>query len=200
MDALLHDTANVINTSLLPSEGVDDDGIVEDDGQRRDGSSNGDCTDDVPDPLPDDKGWVTAGKLKGFEGTGTGRALGSGLDARQSLPEVSAVISCSDALSVVLRDGPFPGMRKDAVDRFNELHSTLALCSDKKMNGRVFCTKSNGHDGLVAKFGRNGPRSRYGLHQAASIELSLVQDDEEDIMCACSCAEQCLRVKRLFTD
>lgn len=67
------------------------------------------------------------------------------------------------------------------------------------MNDRASSTASVGHVGLVAKFGSNGPRSMEGLHQAAAVILSLVQDDQ-DIAWACSCAEQCLRAKCIFAD
>lgn len=155
---------------------------------------------DVPDELPPDDEWVTPAKLRGYQGPGTGRELGSGLDVRLSLAEVSTVVFCRDVLSFVLRDGLIPGFHVDAVERVNQLRDQLAFYSDKKMNGRVFSTAAVGHVGLVAKFGRNGPRTKDGLDQAAAIELSLVQNADDDVVCACSCAEQCLRVKCTFAN
>lgn len=202
--AVLHDTDAVLNASLLPSEAVlcnEQSVMDEDDVGGRSGSGNGPDENyvDLPDPEPSDKDWVTAGKVKGFQGPGQGRALGSGLDVRLSLRAVSTVVFCRDALSVLLRDGLLPGFHADAVDRVNEVRSSLSFYSDKKMNARVFSLSSIGHVGVVAKFGRSGPRSKTGLHQAAAIELTVLEDGDEEVVCACSCAEQCLRTGCTFS-
>eukprot|EP00170_Pyropia_yezoensis_P003206 contig_13426_g3213 len=71
--AVLHDTDAVLNASLLPSEAVlsnEQSVMDEDDVGGRSGSGNGPDEDyvDLPDPEPSDKDWVTAGKVKGFQG------------------------------------------------------------------------------------------------------------------------------------
>lgn len=201
-EVLLYDTRAVLDAALPSSERLDAGGAVMQDEIDPDQPRCG--TDEelveVPDELPPDEEWVTPGKMRGYQGPGTGRELGSGLNVRLSLAEVSTVVFCRDVLSVALRDGLVPGFRSDAVERVNQLRENLAFFSDKKMNGRVFSTAPIGHVGLVAKFGRNGPRTKDGLDQAAAIELSLVQDDDQDVVCACSCAEQCLRVRCMFAD
>lgn len=202
VDALLHDTVAVINAGLSTRECVESgEPVAAGDAAGLDDFSASDYElVDVPDPLPPDEDWVTPGKLKGFQRPGRGRELGSGLDVRRSLPDVSAVVFCRDVLSIILRDEIAPGFRVDVVERVNQLRDKLAFFSDKKMNGRVFSTAPVGHVGLVAKFGRNGPRTKDGLDQAAAIELSLVQDNSAEVVCACSCAEQCLRAKCMFAD
>lgn len=87
---------------------------------------------DVPGLEPDDQDWVKAEKVKGFQGPRKGRLLGSGLDVRLSLHEVSTVVFRSDVLSVILRDGLVPGFGADAVGRVKELRATLSFFSDQK--------------------------------------------------------------------
>lgn len=198
VQALLHDTRAVIN-GALPGSAEDPSMVDVEDGHDV-LHLPADKYAGVPDPLPPDKDWVTPGKLTGLQRPGTGRELGSGLNVRQSLRELSAVVFCRDVLSVLLRDGLLPDFHADAFERTNELRSNLAFYSDKKINGRVFSTAPFVHVGLVANFGRNGPRTKNALDQAAAIELSLVQDRDHDVACACSCAEQCLRVKCMFAD
>lgn len=200
VDALLYNTQAVIDAALLDGETVAADGTAVESAAVGASCATDEELVDVPDALPPDEDWVTPAKLRGFQRPGTGRELGSGLHVRVSLAEVSAVIFCRDVLSVVLRDGLVQGFHFDAVERVNELREKLAFYSDKKMNGRVFSMAPIGHVGLVAKFGRNGPRTKDGLDQAAAIELSLVQDQDDDVVCACSCAEQCLRVTCMFAN
>lgn len=154
---------------------------------------------DVPDPMPTRKSWVTRQMVKGFQKPGTGREMGSELDVRLFLEDVATVVFCRDVSEIVFRRGAPTAFSAHSWDCVTSLRNKLNSFSDKKLDGRVFSLATFGHVGLVAKFGRNGPRDGMGRDQAAAVELSFIASGDTDVVCACRCAEQCLRLSAANT-
>lgn len=150
------------------------------------------------DPFPSPEQWKTDAKLKGFQGAGPGRPQGSGIDdVRKVLLQISTVVFCRDVLSIALKDGAHDDLPQDARSAVTELRNTLDFFSDKKLNGRVWSLTPAKGVGLVVKFGRDGPRDSQGRPQASVLELSIGAGDQ--VACACSNREQCLRTACEFS-
>lgn len=148
------------------------------------------------DPMPSLSDWC-APKSDRQLLNGPGRRMGSGRDVRLYLWAVATVVLCRMELDYLCLLGNTCSIGRAPRYEIEKLLWSMKLCSEKQLAQRVFLRAPHGSIGLVAKFDGTVLMDGKGRYKSADVEVCLRYNDV--LSCACSCEEQCLRIKCMFS-